>query len=208
MRNYLALLGWGTTDDTTLLSTEELVRRFRVEDVGTSAAVFDEQKLRWVNGRYMRDMALDAYTERVAGFLGREPDERLRAGCEIAQEKAQTLAEVWPLIRFLFEPPVEDEKAWRKVMVEGTAEMLEAAGEALADRRAVRTAADRGRAGASARALRHQAGQALSADPGRDHRHDRLAGDIRVAGRPGARGKHFENSGCRPPSVVERRPRR
>ncbi len=119
VRNYLALLGWGTTDDTTLLSTEELVRRFRVEDVGSSAAVFDEQKLRWVNGRYMREMALDAYTERVAGFLGREPDERLRAGCEIAQEKAQTLAEVWPLIRFLFEPPVEDEKAWRKVMVEG-----------------------------------------------------------------------------------------
>jgi glutamyl-tRNA synthetase len=132
VRNYLALLGWGTTDDTTLLSTAELVRRFRVEDVGTSSAVFDEQKLRWVNGRYMRELPLDAYTERVAGFLGREPDERLRAGCEIAQEKAQTLAEVWPLIRFLFEPPVSDEKAWRKVMVEGTAEMLEAAGEALA----------------------------------------------------------------------------
>ena len=46
--------------------------------------------------------------------LGREPDERLRAACEIAQEKAQTLDEVWPLIRFLFEPPVEDEKAWRR----------------------------------------------------------------------------------------------
>ena len=36
--------------------------------------------------------------------------------CEIAQEKAQTLAEVWPLIRFLFESPVEDPKAWAKVM--------------------------------------------------------------------------------------------
>jgi glutamyl-tRNA synthetase len=132
VRNYLALLGWGTADDETLLSTEELVRRFRVQDVGTSAAVFDEQKLRWMNGRYMRELDLDAYTDRVAGFLGRTADERLRAGCEIAQEKAQTLAEVWPLIRFLFEPPVEDEKAWRKVMIPGTAEMLAAARDALA----------------------------------------------------------------------------
>ena len=132
VRNYLALLGWGTTDDTTLMSTEELVERFRIEDVGRSAAIFDEQKLRWINGRYMRELPLDEYTERVAAFLGREPDDRLRAGCAIAQEKAQTLAEVWPLIRFLFEPPVDDPKAWRKVMGEGTRELLGAAREALA----------------------------------------------------------------------------
>ena len=132
VRNYLALLGWGTTDDTTLMSTEELIRRFRIEDVGRASAVFDEQKLRWINGRYMRELPLDEYTERVAAFLGREPDDRLRAGCAIAQEKAQTLAEVWPLIRFLFEPPVDDPKAWRKVMGEGTRELLGAAREALA----------------------------------------------------------------------------
>jgi glutamyl-tRNA synthetase len=131
VRNYLALLGWGTTDDTTLMSTEELVRRFRIEDVGSSSAVFDEQKLRWMNGRFMREMDLDEYTARVASFLGRDADERLRAGCAIAQEKAQTLAEVWPLIRFLFEPPVDDPKAWRKVMGEGTRELLEVAREAL-----------------------------------------------------------------------------
>ena len=132
VRNYLALLGWGTTDDTTLMSTEELVQRFRIEDVGRAAAVFDEQKLRWINGRFMRELPLDQYTVRVAAFLDREPDDRLRSGCAIAQEKAQTLAEVWPLIRFLFEPPVDDPKAWRKVMGEGTKEQLEAAREALA----------------------------------------------------------------------------
>jgi glutamyl-tRNA synthetase len=139
VRNYLALLGWGTTDDTTLMSTEELVERFRVEDVGSAAAVFDEQKLRWVNGRFMRELPLDQYTAKVAAFLGRDADERLRAGCAIAQEKAQTLAEVGPLIAFLFEPPVDDPKAWRKVMGEGseeaarTEELLGAAREALAD---------------------------------------------------------------------------
>jgi glutamyl-tRNA synthetase len=133
VRNYLALLGWGADDDTTIMSTEELVRRFRVEDVGKSAAIFDEKKLRWLNGRFMREMPLDDYVAAVARHLGREPDERLRAACGIAQEKAQTLEEVWPLIRFLFEEPVADENAWNKVMKEGTGEVLAAVAAALAD---------------------------------------------------------------------------
>jgi glutamyl-tRNA synthetase len=131
VRNYLALLGWGTDDDTTLMATAELVERFRVEDVGKAAAIFDEKKLRWVNGRFMRELPLDEYTAAVARHLGREPDPRLRAACEIAQEKAQTLTEVWPLIRFLFEAPVDDEEAWRKVMVDGVLAPLEAARGAL-----------------------------------------------------------------------------
>jgi glutamyl-tRNA synthetase len=135
VRNYLALLGWGADDDATLISTDELIERFRIEDVGRAAAIFDEKKLRWINGRYMREMPLDEYTGAVAQHLGREVDERLRAACEIAQEKAQTLEEVWPLIRFLFEPPVEDEKAWRKVMKDGVEDLLGAAREALAGAR-------------------------------------------------------------------------
>jgi glutamyl-tRNA synthetase len=132
VRNYLALLGWGADDDATLIPTEELVERFRVEDVGRAAAIFDEKKLRWINGRYMRELPLDQYVRVVAAHLGREEDERLRSACEIAQEKAQTLEEVWPLIRFLFEPPLEDEKAWRKTMVDGAPVALGAAREALA----------------------------------------------------------------------------
>ncbi len=136
VRNYLALLGWGTDDDTTLMTTEELVRRFRVQDVGKAAAIFDEKKLRWLNGRFMRELPLDHYVDAVAAQLERQgaavpPREELRAACEIVQEKAQTLDEVWPLIRFLFEPPAEDPKAWRKVMKEGSGELLEATVEAL-----------------------------------------------------------------------------
>ncbi len=132
VRNYLALLGWGTDDDTTLMSTEELVARFRVADVGRSAAIFDEKKLRWLNGRFMRELSLDDYTAAVARHLDREADPQLRAACEIAQEKAQTLDDVWPLIRFLFEEPVDDPKAWAKVMKADAGAMLEAAAAALA----------------------------------------------------------------------------
>jgi glutamyl-tRNA synthetase len=131
VRNYMALLGWGTQDDTTILSTDELIERFDIADVGRASAIFDEQKLRWLNGRFMREMDLDAYTSVVARHLGREPDERLRAACEIVQEKAQTLEEVWPLIGFLFEEPETDEKAWRKVMKDGALPLLGDALEAL-----------------------------------------------------------------------------
>jgi glutamyl-tRNA synthetase len=78
-------------------------------------------------------MPLDRYTEAVAAHLDREPDERLRAACEIAQEKAQTLNEVWPLVRFLFEAPVDDPKAWAKVMKDGARPLLDAARTALAE---------------------------------------------------------------------------
>jgi glutamyl-tRNA synthetase len=132
VRNYLSLLGWGTGDDTTLMPTEELVRRFRVRDVGKAAAIFDEKKLRWLNGRYMRELPLEEYVAAVARHLGREPHERLREACAIVQEKAQTLEEVWPLVRFLFEPPVDDPTAWSKVMKPEVAEPLAAAREALA----------------------------------------------------------------------------
>jgi glutamyl-tRNA synthetase len=131
VRNYLALLGWGTQDDTTIMSTDELIERFDIADVGRASAIFDEQKLRWLNGRFMRELDLDAYTEVVARHLGREPDERLRAACEIAQEKAQTLDEVWPLIGFLFEEPETDERAWKKVMKDGARPLLSEALEAL-----------------------------------------------------------------------------
>ncbi len=131
VRNYLALLGWGTQDDTTIMSTEELIERFDISGVGRSSAIFDEQKLRWLNGRFMREMDLDDYTAAVARHVGLEPDERLRAACAIAQEKAQTLNEVWPLIGFLFEEPETDEKAWRKVMKDGAIPLLSDALEAL-----------------------------------------------------------------------------
>src|ERR1700744_6141619 len=132
VRNYLALLGWGTDDDTTLMSTEELIRRFDVADVGRSAAIFDEKKLRWLNGRFMREMPLDEYTLAVARHLDRPDDERLRDACAIVQDKAQTLEEVWPLIRFLYEPPVDDPKARAKGMKPGVVEPLAAAREELA----------------------------------------------------------------------------
>jgi glutamyl-tRNA synthetase len=138
VRNYLALLGWGTEDDTTLMSTEELLERFDVARVGKASAIFDERKLRWVNGRHMRELPLDQYAKAVAGHLSRSgveldaTEDRLRSACAIAQDKAQTLDEVWPLIRFLFEPPVDDEKARAKFLADDAKPLLREARGVLA----------------------------------------------------------------------------
>lgn len=151
VRNYIALLGWGTDDDTTLMSTEELIRRFRIEDVGRAAAIFDEKKLRWVNGRFMRELDLDEYVRLVAEHLelSLDPDQGpiptaedplLHRACAAAQEKAQTLAEVWPLIRFAFREPIDDEKAWKKVMKAEAPEVLAEARRALAEAETFSTA--------------------------------------------------------------------
>ena len=56
VRNYLALLGWGAGDDATVLSTEELIERFTLERVSRNPARFDEAKLRWLNGVYIREL--------------------------------------------------------------------------------------------------------------------------------------------------------
>lgn len=144
IRNYIALLGWGPGDDETLLTTDQLIERFRPEDVKSSAATFDEKKLRWMNGRYMRELPLGRYVTKVADHLGAvvfadaevDPStkdaERFRFACEIAQEKAQTLDEVWPLIRFAFAEPVDDPKARKKWLKGRAAEVLAAVREALA----------------------------------------------------------------------------
>ena len=70
VRNYLALLGWGYDEETTFFTTEQLQELFTLERVSKSPAVFDEQKLRWINGRYVREMPVSR-ADRAAGGAAR-----------------------------------------------------------------------------------------------------------------------------------------
>jgi glutamyl-tRNA synthetase len=112
VRNYIALLGWGYDESTTFMTTAELVERFALERVSKNPAVFDEQKLRWMNGRYIRELSPDDLTDRLSLFYDRDIP---REVVEISQEKIQTLADFWPLAGALIDPPGEpDDKAWEK----------------------------------------------------------------------------------------------
>jgi glutamyl-tRNA synthetase len=129
IRNYLALLGWGFDDSSTFFTTDELIQSFSLDRVSKSPAVFDEKKLRWMNGRYLREMDPDELTKVLEARTGRSG---LRRAVAISQEKMQTLADFEPLSGWLFEEKETDEKAWGKVMRDGAAENLARARDALA----------------------------------------------------------------------------
>src|SRR5215208_4336062 len=112
VRNYIALLGWGYDESTTFMTTDELVERFTLERVSKNPAVFDEQKLRWMNGRYMRELPVEDLHRRLEQFYAREIPVEI---VEISREKMQTLSDFWPLAGALIEAPSDyDEKAWRQ----------------------------------------------------------------------------------------------
>jgi glutamyl-tRNA synthetase len=111
VRNYLALLGWGDADDETVLSTVQLVERFDIARVSRNPARFDEQKLRWLNGRYVRAMSVDELTAALERHTGRAG---LRDAVEISAEKMQTLSDFWPLAGFIFDGPADDPAAREK----------------------------------------------------------------------------------------------
>jgi len=128
VRNYLALLGWGAGDDTTVMSTEELIERFTLERVSRNPAQFDETKLRWLNGVYVRALALPELTARLEAFTGRDGLEDL---ARISQEKVHTLADLWPLAGALRDGPVEDPKARERWLGEDGRAALAEVREAL-----------------------------------------------------------------------------
>jgi glutamyl-tRNA synthetase len=138
VRNYLALLGWGYDEATTFFTTGELVEKFALERVSRSPAVFDEQKLRWMNGHYIRSLPVPELTARIAAYLRERglpgsDDPRLEQAVAASQEKIATLADFPELAGFAFATPELDERAWVKVMTkDGAGQALVRARESLA----------------------------------------------------------------------------
>jgi glutamyl-tRNA synthetase len=128
--NYTALLGAGFASDEEFFTLPELAERFRLERVSKNPAIFDEQKLRHLNGRHLRELGTDELTTRLEHFTGRTG---LRGAVEISEAKIQTLADFWPLVSFFFDGPVDDPSAFEKtIRRDGGAQALSAARDALA----------------------------------------------------------------------------
>ena len=195
MINYLALLGWGYDETTTFFTIEQLQELFSLERVSKNPAVFDEQKLRWINGRYVRELSVDDLTARLEEFTGREG---LKPAVEISQEKISTLCEFWPLAGSFYDGPTDDPKAREKFLEPQESK------EALAH---VRTAlaglpepwtVSRGR-GSAARNRRADGAEAkvdFPAFTGRFDRYDRFTRYLRNGRAAGARGDPREGGAC------------
>ena len=111
MFNYLALLGWSPRNDREILSKQELIDEFRLENVKSSPAFFDQQKLASVNATYLRSLSPDAFVARAGEWL----NDRWSPIASLVQERARTLADVYSMVDFLYLPEVKiDQADWDK----------------------------------------------------------------------------------------------
>jgi nondiscriminating glutamyl-tRNA synthetase len=110
--NYLALLGWSTGTEEEILSLEELIARFDVGHVQKAGAVFDRERLEWLNGQWIRRLPPDELVERLRPFLETEAaagridrvptDDEIRALVPLVQERLPVLGAIGELVGFLF----------------------------------------------------------------------------------------------------------
>jgi glutamyl-tRNA synthetase len=129
--NFLARLGWAYDDKTEVFSRDDLLRLFRLNRVSPSPAVFDYDKLAWLNGVHLRNLPADEYADRVVAYLreqGSDWDEELvRQAAPLVQEKIETLSQFPDYVRFLFEDVKPDPS-----LADGSAPVLAEAESALA----------------------------------------------------------------------------
>ena len=130
MFNYMCLLGWSFEAETTVFTKEQAIERFDLTAVSKNAAVFDAEKLEWLNGVYIRALDPADFVDRVIPFveddLGRELSgaerEKLAALGPLVQERVKLLTEVPEMMNFVLVTTLTyDEKSWRKVMETDTA---------------------------------------------------------------------------------------
>ncbi|MFC2065972.1 glutamate--tRNA ligase [Chloroflexota bacterium] len=144
MVNFLALLGWSLDDKTDILSRQELMDNFSLERVSRTAAVFNHDKLNWMNGVYIRKLSYEDLLRKIMPFLeSRLPKEVKRPISQqyvgrivpLIQERINTLAETATYADFFFIDTPEYEASilvGKKMTREDTLEALKVAEERLA----------------------------------------------------------------------------
>ncbi|MCK4325571.1 glutamate--tRNA ligase, partial [bacterium] len=108
--NYLALLGWATSDSQELFSSvNEIISKFSLKGIGKTAAIFDLKKLDWMNGQHIKRLSPDEITELVRPYLeksnllkGDEGEEWLKKVVVLEQDRIKTLSQIAEYSDFFF----------------------------------------------------------------------------------------------------------
>ncbi|MBM3210207.1 glutamate--tRNA ligase [Candidatus Saccharibacteria bacterium] len=110
MLNFLASMGWNDGTEQELFSKDELIAKFSLERVQRSGARFDEQRLLWMNGQWIRRLTLDDLYSRVRAYWpasAKNSDETYkRAVLALVQDRLKTLAELPLMTKYFFEKPI------------------------------------------------------------------------------------------------------
>jgi len=142
--NFITLLGWSLDDKTEIMSREEIIKNFSIERVSPTAAIFNMEKLQWMNGMYIRTLTPDRFFEVAKPYLMKDKDAAaalqadegyVRLALPLAQDRARTLVEIAELLRFFFTETLEyDAKLLieKNMTLENTVSTLEAASQRIA----------------------------------------------------------------------------
>ncbi len=140
MFNFLALLGWSPGHDEEIMTRERLIEAFSLSGISKANAIFNLEKLQWVNGFYLRDLPQEDIIHRVIGFMpsrgidpGKYDPRWLKGIITLEIPRVHTLNELVSHLHYFFRDDFEyDEKGVRKVSKKGdVVERLEWAHEAL-----------------------------------------------------------------------------
>ena len=144
MVNFLTLLGWSLDDKTELFSTESLIESFSIERVSKAGAIFNNDKLDWMNGHYIREMTAEELAGALLEFWRAFPPPEIPALpsreqalqiVPLVQERLKTLRDAAPLVAFLFKDCIEyetDELIQRRMDADSTRICLQSAYDGLA----------------------------------------------------------------------------
>jgi glutamyl-tRNA synthetase len=105
MVNYLALLGWNPGTEQEIFTMEELERLFDLARVQQSGAIFDREKLDWINANWIRSLPAAELAERLGPFLPELTAEQLERAVPALQERMRTLADGRELLAYLWTEP-------------------------------------------------------------------------------------------------------
>jgi glutamyl/glutaminyl-tRNA synthetase len=130
--NYLALLGWSPGHNEEILPRDELIKRFDLDGVSHHPAIFDVEKLTWMNGQYIRSLPDEELAARLPQVLADEgvtaDVETIRAAAPFVKERIKTLTEAAGMLRFAFVDDVRpDEKAAKEIAKAGAGYLAEVA---------------------------------------------------------------------------------
>jgi glutamyl-tRNA synthetase len=104
--NYIALLGWSPGDNKEKFSLAELIERFSVEGLGRSGSIFDEEKMRWLNGQYIRELTKERFEELAKPFFDKSKIANkydYKKFTALLQPRVETLGEIPAKVAFLAE---------------------------------------------------------------------------------------------------------
>ena len=137
--NYIALLGWSPESDQEIYTLEELIQVFNIARISKSPAIFDIDKLTWMNGVYLRNMSVEEFHALILPILQKSIHRKvdLMAVARILQPRIDILSQIEESVDFIDELPEYDCQMYihkkMKTTLEISLKALEAARAALAD---------------------------------------------------------------------------